>query len=211
MHQDVTHFERSHAYPELMVEYGADTWDEEEPKNNFTQLQNLHISAQLEEKLLTGRLRPPGKCHHKEDQMEEEKGGQRTASCANASVRVSRKRGGNNRQERKDAVSGREDANRGADNTLAKQQDRTKRRSSTFGGKPQCVVEQHESCGSYCLANVAALPTAHVEVTRTRWHGQQAIVIATEKVHPGGKRGKGRDCHAEQLVKNCWQWYHTST
>ena len=43
--------------------------------------------------------------------------------------------------------------------------------------------------------------------------GQQhhAIVVATKKVHPGGKNGKGRDCHAEQLVKNWWQWCHTST
>ena len=54
-----------------MVEYGADTWNVEEPKNNFTQLQNLHISAPLEEKLLTGSVRPPGKYHHKKNRMEE--------------------------------------------------------------------------------------------------------------------------------------------
>ena len=59
--------------------------------------------------------------------------------------RVSRKPGGNNRQERKDAVSSREDGNRGAGNTLARQQDWTERRSSAFGGKSQCVVEQRES------------------------------------------------------------------
>ena len=118
-----------------------------------------------------------------------------------APSRVSRKPGGNNRQERKDAVSGREDRNRGASNTLARQQDGTERRSSAFGGKSQRVVEQRKSIGSYRLANVATLPTANVEVTRTRWHGQHAIVVATEKVHPGGQNGKDRDCHAEQLVK----------
>ena len=115
--------------------------------------------------------------------------------------RVSRKPGGNNRQERKDAVSGRDDGNRGANNAWARQQDRTERRSSAIGGRPQCVVEQRISCSSYRLANVTTLPTANVEVTRTRWHGQHAIVIATEKVHPGGKNGKSHDCHAEQLVK----------
>ena len=124
---------------------------------------------------------------------------------------VSRKPGGNNRQERKDAVSGREDGNRGAGNTLTRQQDWTERRSSAFGGKSQCVVEQRKNSGSYRLANVTTLPTANVVVTRTRWHGQHAIVVATEKVHPGGQNGKGRDCHAEQLVKTWWQWCHTST
>ena len=43
----------------------------EEPKHNFTHLQNLHISAPLEKKLLTGSLRPPGKSHHKKNRMEE--------------------------------------------------------------------------------------------------------------------------------------------
>ena len=107
--------------------------------------------------------------------------------------RVPGKPGGNNRQERKDAVSGREDGNRGAGNTLARQQDWTERRSSAFGGKSQCVVEQRKSISSYRLANVTTLPTANVEVTRTRWHRQHAFVVATEKVHPGGKNGKSRE------------------
>ena len=54
-----------------MVVYGADTWNVEELKNNFTQLQNLHILAPLEEKVLTGSLRPPAKFHHKNNRMEE--------------------------------------------------------------------------------------------------------------------------------------------
>ena len=156
-------------------------------------MQNLHISAPLEEKLLTGSLRPPSKLHHKKNRLQ-----MRTTHG------VSRKPGGNNRQERKDAVSSREDGNRGAGSTLARQQDRTERRPSAFGGKPQCVVEQRKSSGSYRLANVTTLPTANVEVTRTRWHGQHAIVVATEKVHPGWQNGKGRDCHAEQLVSTLY-------
>ena len=104
--------------------------------------------------------------------------------------RESRKPGGNNRQERKDAVSGRENGKRGAGNTLARQQARTEKRSSAFGGKSQCVVQQRKSISSHRLANVTTLPTASVEVTRTRWHGQHAFVVATENVHPRGKNGK---------------------
>ena len=85
-----------------------------------------------------------------------------------------------------------------------------KRDHPHIGGKSQCVVEQRKSISSYRLANVTTLPTANVEVTRTGWHGQHAIVVATEEVHPGGRNGKGRACHAEQLVKNWWQWCHTS-
>ena len=120
--------------------------------------------------------------------------------------RVSRKPCDNNRQERKDAVSGRDCG--AAGNTLARQQDRTERRSSHLGGKPQCVVEQRKSIGSHRLANFATLPAANVEVTRTTWHGQHAIVVTIENVHPRGKNGKGRDCLAEQLVKT---WWHGAT
>ena len=80
-----------------------------------------------------------------------------------------------------------------------------KRDHPHFGGKLQCVDDQRTSSSSYRLANFATLPTANVDVTRTRWHGQHAIVIATQKV-PGGKNGKGRDCDAEQLVKTWRQW-----
>ena len=196
-----------------MVEYGADTWNVEEPKNNFTQLQNRHISAPFEREIAhkqpeaTGQVPP----------QEEPNGGDIKEDNARLlaqmpASRVSRKPGGNNRQERMDAVSAsREDGNRGAGNKLARQPDWTERRSSAFGGKSQCAVEQRKSISSFRLTNVTALPTANEEVTRTRWHGQHAIVVATEEVHPGGKNGKSRDCHAEQLVKTWWQWCHTST
>ena len=80
-----------------------------------------------------------------------------------------------------------------------------------FGGKLQCVIEQRKSCSSCCLANFATLQTANAGVTRTRWHRQHAIVIATKKEHQGGKNGKDRDCDAEELVKTWRQWCHTST
>ena len=153
-----------------MVEFGADTWNVEEPNNNLAQMHNLHISAPLEEKLLTGSLRPPGKCHHKKNRMEEKKEDNARLPAQRPASRVLKKHSGNERQERKDAVSGRKDGNRGAGNTLARQQDRTERKSSAFGGKSQCVVEQRKSCGNCRLANVTTLPTANVEVTRTGGH-----------------------------------------
>ena len=119
--------------------------------------------------------------------------------------------GGNNRQERKDAVSGREDGNREASNTLARQQDRTERRSSAFGGKSQCIVNSVKAATAVVWQISPLCQQQMRGVTRTRWHGQHATVVATKKVHPGGKNGKGRDCDAEQLVKTWRQWCHTST
>ena len=104
--------------------------------------------------------------------------------------RVPKEPSGNERQERKDAVSGRKDGNRAAGNTMARQQNWTERRSSVFGGRPQCVLDQRKSCGNHRLANVTTLPTANAGVTRTRWHRQHAIDVATQKVHPGGKTAK---------------------
>ena len=124
------------------------------------------------------------------------------ASCANASLpRAQGIPGGNEGQERKDAVSGRKDGERGAGNTMAEQKNLARRISSVFGGRPQCADEQRKGSCNYCLANVAALPTANVQVTRARWLRQHAIDVATHKVHPGGKNSKGRDCVAEQLEK----------
>ena len=75
----------------------------------------------------------------------------------------------------------------------------------------QCGIEQRKSCISYRLANFSTLPTTNAGVTRTRWHRQHAIVVATKKVHQRGKNGKGRDCDAEQFVKTWWQECHTGT
>ena len=51
--------------------------------------------------------------------------------------RVLRNPGGNDRQERMDAVSGLEDGNRGAGNTLARQQDRKIWRAATLQREPK--------------------------------------------------------------------------
>ena len=133
MHQDVTHFERSQAYADKMVGYGADTWTVEEPKSNFTYLQNLHISTPSEKKLHTGSRR--------------------------------------------------------------------KRRRTTLGfllkcQPPACAgnpVPTTDRSGRQCQAEkteqhsiIATLPTVKVEVTRTERRGQHEIVVAIEKVHPGG-------------------------
>ena len=59
---------------------------------------------------------------------------------------------GSERQERKDAVSGRQDGNREAGDKLEDGKT-AKNRSSSFGRSPQCVIEQCKSCNSYRLAN----------------------------------------------------------
>ena len=53
-----------------MVENGADAWKEGqgEHKKNFTLLQDLQISAKLEETFLEGCRKPPGTCHHVQNQ-----------------------------------------------------------------------------------------------------------------------------------------------
>ena len=79
---------------------------------------------------------------------------------------------------------------------------KTERRSSSFDVK---------SCSSCRPTNFATLPTANLGVTRTRWHRQYAVDLATKKVHQGGENGKDRACVAEQLEKTWRQWCHTST
>ena len=120
--------------------------------------------------------------------------------------RASKKPSGNERQERKDAVSGREDGNHEMGDKLEGRKAKRKGDHLSFGRRPQCVIEQRKSCSSCRLTNFATLPTAIVEVTRTRWHRQYAVDLATKKVY----QGKERDCVAEQLEKTWRQWCHTS-
>ena len=144
MNQDVTHFERAQTYPRRNSRVRCRRRNVGTPKNNFSYLQHLHNSTSLEEKLLAGCLRPPSTCHHMQNKSRRRNEDNARLLAQMPASRVPRKPGGNNRQERKDAVSHRKDGNRGAGNTLARQQDRTKRRSSAFGRRPQCVVEHHE-------------------------------------------------------------------
>ena len=100
---------------------------------------------------------------------------------------VSRSPRGNNRQGRKDALSEKtgivEHVTRRQDSKTSQKRDHTH-----LTGNSQFEVEQRKSCGCCRLADVITLPTANVEVTSTRWHRQHAIVVATEKVHPGGEK-----------------------
>ena len=124
--------------------------------------------------------------------------------------RVPKKPGGNNRQERKDAVSGREDGNRGAGDKLADSKAKQKGDHPQLGEDHSAQLNKIKASAAIAW-QISTLPTAYVEVTRIKWHGQHAIVVTIEKVHPRGKNGRGRDCLAEQLVKTWWQWCHTST
>ena len=120
-----------------MVENSADTWNKGEPKKQLNVIAKpskfnnacRDISHWLHE--TTGHM--PSRAEPIEKKEKEDHA--RLPAQMPAS-RVPRNPGGNNRQERKDAVSGQKDGNRGADNTLARQQDRAKRRAFAFGRKP---------------------------------------------------------------------------
>ena len=93
---------------------------EDRVKNHLTNLQDLHISATLEETFLGGCLKPPGTCHHVQKPIEktEKKTHARLPAHLPAS-RVSRNRGRNYRLERMDAVSGQEDRRQRADKRVS--------------------------------------------------------------------------------------------
>ena len=145
----------------------------EESKTQFYVIAKpSNFSNAFEETFLTGSLKPPGtaiRCRIKRRKKEEEHA---RLPAQMSGSRVSRNPGGNNRQERMDAVSGLKDGKHRADNAWARQP-RQKNKESTrvLRGKAQCVAKQHESSSSHRLAIFATLPTAKVEVTRTKWHG----------------------------------------
>ena len=76
------------AHPEYTVENGAGAWRKKqgEPKNNFTKLQDLQISATLEETFLDGCLKSMTTCHHVQNQSRRIEEETRTVSCSNASL-----------------------------------------------------------------------------------------------------------------------------
>ena len=78
--------------------------------------------------------------------------------------RVSRNPGGNNRQERMDAVPGREDWRHRADKRVGKTT--KKKRRANLQRKPERVAQQRESPGGQHLAEFATLPSAVVKVAR---------------------------------------------
>ena len=97
---------------------------------------------------------------------------------------VSKNPGGNNRQERINAVSGREDRTHRADkpvgNETKKKKEKVKRKKREKRASIQRESErkgQCESPGGQHLADFATLPSAVAKVARASWHGQHAIVF----------------------------------
>ena len=124
---------------------------------------------------------------------------------------MSKKPGGNERQEWKDEESGQEDRNHETGDKLESS------KAKQGGYHPQLGEGHRAEWNNVKAASAIAWQFSTLcqqqmrVVTRTRWHRQYAIVVATKKVHPGGKNGKGRHCGAGQLVKVWRQWCHTST
>ena len=119
--------------------------------------------------------------------------------------RVSKNPGGNNRQERMDAVSGREDreqTTRGQDN---------KKRRANLERNPEHVAQQRGGPSGQHLADFATLPSAVVKVPRAYRYGHLAIVCTIEKVLPRGKNSENLDCLVQKLARTWWQRCHTST
>ena len=116
--QNVVIFERTQAYRELVVEYGVGTWNMGDPKNNFTYLQGHHISTTHEETFLDGCLNDLAKINRSRKLEEKEKGEHARLPVQVPASRVSKNPGGNNRQERKDAVSGQEHGKQEASDKL---------------------------------------------------------------------------------------------
>ena len=73
--------------------------------------------------------------------------------------------GGNNRQERMDAVSGREDRRHRADNAWARL--KKKKRRANHHRKPERVAQQREGPGGQHLADFATLSSSVVKVARS--------------------------------------------
>ena len=195
-----------------MVENGADTWNVGRPKKIYVSAKPSHFNK-LEETLLTGCLKPPGTCHHVQNQSRRKR--RRTThgflrkcqppACQGISVATTDRSGRTQCQAEK--TGNVEQVTRWQDSKTEQ------RRSSAFGRKPQCVVEQHKSIGSHRLAIFATLPTAKVERGHSYLNGTDNMQLSSpaRRLHPRGKNGKGRDCLAEQLVTTWWQWCQTST
>ena len=95
--------------------------------------QILHLSTPIDENLLDGCLNDLTKVNRNRTNRGEREGGNTHGFLHKCQPPAcSRSPGGNYRQEREDAVSGREDGNRGAGNTMARQQNRKEKGSSVF-------------------------------------------------------------------------------
>ena len=144
-------------------------------------------------------------CRTNRGEWEEAK---RTVPAQVPASRVSKNPGGNNRQERMNAVSGRKDRRHRADKRVGLT---TKKSRAALHGNQEHVAHQREGPSGQHLADFDTLPSAVVKVPRASWYGQHAIVVTIEKLLTRGKNGEGLDCLVQKLAITWWQWCHTST
>ena len=135
---------------------------EERVKNNLTRLQDLHISATLEEKFLVGCLKPPGTYHHVQNQSRRH--AQLPAQLP--ASRVSRNPGGSYRQERMDAVSGHEDGRQRAHKRVSTKSQRGKAREKFNRETMSIMAKQCEGLSGQHLTDFATMPSAVVKAAR---------------------------------------------
>ena len=116
-----------------MVAYGVGTCHVGGPKKKFTYSQGHHISTTHEETVLDGCLNDLAKINKSRQIEEKEKGKHARLPAQVPASRVPKKPGGNERQERKDAVSGQEDGNQQAGDKLEDSKAKQKRDHPQLG------------------------------------------------------------------------------
>ena len=140
-----------------MVEYGADTY----PKTILHNCNTFKLHQRLNRHFTTAARSHRAHVTMCRTNEEKEKEDHARLPAQMPASRVSRNPGGNNRQERKDAMSGQKDGNHRADNAWVRQQDRTKRRSlafvSFFFRRKSGLLSQwcSSGCALGCSATVA--------------------------------------------------------
>ena len=155
----------------------------------------------------------PCKDQQEQENREEREGETRTASCASASLPRAQEARGNNRQERKDAVSGREDGSREAGSTLARRQDWTRKEIIRIWRKVTVAEVYNVKPASAIAWQISPHCQQHLRGSHVLDDAEKMELSSLpRRVHPGEKKnGKGRNCDAEQPVKTWRQWCHTST
>ena len=121
-------------------------------------MQDFHISTSREETFLVSFQKPLDKCYHVQRPIEktEKKGVHARLLAQLPASSVSRNPGGNNRQERNDAVSGQEDGRQRAD----------KEGEKIFSETMIIMAKQREGTSGQHLADSATLPSAAVKAPR---------------------------------------------
>ena len=140
---------------------------------------------------------------------------------------VSRNPGGNNRQERNDAVSGQADGNHREDYRVGKQEHMRERQfvqlSATCGGKRQwCLGSEEPMIPSHAWQNDVKSsmdntwqisPLCHMLLVRAfvlDGTNHDASVVTAEKVVITRQKGEGLDCLVWEIAKTWWHWCHDS-